>query len=679
MPSNTAADNSFNQSFLLSVKLRDGRGHSLKSHARRGTALHELLGILDLLAGNDPQRFVVAGIAALVKLCNKGARKNGVHYTEAWVKEALAELRTRHIISRYFTARDGRKGLIVAPHDSLCYRRVDVCVLHAPKRYECDNETAERLRETGNPPGMFFPVAQPADNLPAAYRQPTGNLLQNLPRNLPRNLPISEKKPTAQPTAQPTDGAPQPADKSAVVERQSEIWQTVGTQIGAPNRVTGRAVEPKEPKEPSNLPTVVEPADSQELSQEKEKCKQTETEKDSFNTTDQNPTEGRQEGSLCSLTLGAAAPKNPAKDKSPTVAHVKINAKFSELLSESSENDCVIETVSTGLIARNDITAVSLSQRFYSWQELAQCCREVIAEHGSEQYLGPKTHGDVMAWAMGLFKEQQNENTPPCWYAVAKKLRQSPPEMVQAEAVATDDNEANDGEPFGAIGVLAKQEGIDMTPFEEEVLDRGKHVTGGWSGVWQFFGNTDIFPQPLPESLARLRDVAFQRDASANKPTTPPWETSAIVQEPKSEKVQVPESTDPTSELLDEFFLSKENLDNMGMPKSEDKKALDALVKQYGKKTVRTVLDEFMQRREGFAYLHFPWGVFFRDAQTYLKRFENQKGDAVKRQEKQARQDAEIDAEIMRLEAEAQRERDECVRKFPKMVDTGSKNPLDYL
>jgi hypothetical protein len=584
MPSNTAADNSFNQSFLLSVKLRDGRGHSLKSHARRGTALHELLGILDLLAGNDPQRFVVAGIAALVKLCNKGARKNGVHYTEAWVKEALAELRTRHIISRYFTARDGRKGLIVAPHDSLCYRRVDVCVLHAPKRYECDNETAERLRETGNPPGMFFPVAQPADNLPAAYRQPTGNLLQNLPRNLPRNLPISEKKPTAQPTAQPTDGAPQPADKSAVVERQSEIWQTVGTQIGAPNRVTGRAVEPKEPKEPSNLPTVVEPADSQELSQEKEKCKQTETEKDSFNTTDQNPTEGRQEGSLCSLTLGAAAPKNPAKDKSPTVAHVKINAKFSELLSESSENDCVIETVSTGLIARNDITAVSLSQRFYSWQELAQCCREVIAEHGSEQYLGPKTHGDVMAWAMGLFKEQQNENTPPCWYAVAKKLRQSPP-----------------------------------------------------------------------------------------------WETSAIVQEPKSEKVQVPESTDPTSELLDEFFLSKENLDNMGMPKSEDKKALDALVKQYGKKTVRTVLDEFMQRREGFAYLHFPWGVFFRDAQTYLKRFENQKGDAVKRQEKQARQDAEIDAEIMRLEAEAQRERDECVRKFPKMVDTGSKNPLDYL
>jgi hypothetical protein len=659
MPSKPAADNSFNQSFLWSVKLRDGRGHSLKSHARRGTALHELLGILDLLAGNDPQRFVVASIAALMKLCNKGERSNRIVYSETWIKKTLAELRARHIVSTYFTAWDGRYGFVVAPHDFLCYRRGNICTMHVPKRYECSDEDVAKYREF---------VA------PSCTAQYTGTIPRTTPRSTPQSTPISEKKYTAQYTAQYTGESAHVAECSPVIETSSDIWQTVGTQIGAPNRVTGRAVEPKELKEPANRPTVAGPADGQEHSQEKG----AQTEKGSFSTTDYNPTDGRQEGSF------SLKEDTQEKDKgnNPTFTHVKIEEKFAELLGESSEYDCVIKTVSTGLIKRDDITAVSLSQRFHSWQELAQCCREAIAEHSREQYLGPKTHGDVMAWAMALFTRQQNEKTPPCWYAVAKKLRQSPPEIVQAEAIATDDNEAdeaNDSEPLGAIGMLARQEGIDITPFEEEVLARGKHFTGGWSGVWRFFANTDIFPPPLAGSLARLRDVAFQRDASANKPTTPPWETSPTVQEPKSEEVQIPESTDPTSELLDEFFRNKENLDNMGMPKSEDRKALDALVKQHGKKTVRTVLDEFMQRREGFAYLHFPWSVFFRDAQTYLKRFENQESDAVKRREQQSKRQAEIDAEIMRLEAEEQRERDERVVKFPKPVDSDSRNPLDYL
>jgi hypothetical protein len=230
----------FNDSFFWRVKLRAGRGHTLKHHARRGTVIYELLGILDLLAAEDELkgtrcRFVFASIAALVDMCNKGERKNGIHYTETWVKEALAELRARHIISGYFTAQDGRKGFIVAPHDSLCYRDGAECVLHAPKRYDCSDETAELLRETGNPPVVFFPVAQPAETLPETLPQ---TLPLTLPQTLPQTLPINEKKAAPNPTAHPTAGTPQPADEAAVIETQSEIWHASGTENGAPNRVT---------------------------------------------------------------------------------------------------------------------------------------------------------------------------------------------------------------------------------------------------------------------------------------------------------------------------------------------------------------------------------------------------------------------------------------------------------
>jgi hypothetical protein len=129
-------------SWLWHVKLRKERGHSLKSHARCRTAIRELLGYLDLLAEKHPQRFVFASLKAIVAGCNKGARKQGEHYTLSHLKGELAELRARHIVGPYFTTWDGRQGFIVAPHDTMCHLVDGVCTMHAPRlgEYECSPE-----------------------------------------------------------------------------------------------------------------------------------------------------------------------------------------------------------------------------------------------------------------------------------------------------------------------------------------------------------------------------------------------------------------------------------------------------------------------------------------------------------------------------------------------------------
>ena len=217
------AENKFNQSFRFRVKLRAERGHSLKSHAKRGTVLYELLGIVDLLATRSElesrYRFVFASISALVKLCNKGDRKDGKHYAEISVKEALAELRARHIISPYFTRyEDGQKGFVVAPHDSLCYRDRDACVLHVPKRFECSDEDA----------ALFAEHNQPAEHLNSI----PGSIPNSIPNSIPRSIPISEKKHTAL----HTDDSPQADDNSEVAKSESNIW----IADGAPSRGTGQ-------------------------------------------------------------------------------------------------------------------------------------------------------------------------------------------------------------------------------------------------------------------------------------------------------------------------------------------------------------------------------------------------------------------------------------------------------
>jgi hypothetical protein len=109
------------------VKLKPGKKCSLKEHYRG--ALRELIGILDLLAANDPERFVFAGVDALVERCKKF--KSKTKYGRRQIEHALAEFRAHYIVSkRLRRVRDGveREGYIVTPHDCLCVGEGDRCV-----------------------------------------------------------------------------------------------------------------------------------------------------------------------------------------------------------------------------------------------------------------------------------------------------------------------------------------------------------------------------------------------------------------------------------------------------------------------------------------------------------------------------------------------------------------------
>lgn len=134
--------------WIRNVLLRPGRECSWKKHARTGTALREVLGMLDGWAtryapnegGADPlatigqpnargRRFIMVHRATILKQCFKGKRKESPNYSIQHLKRILEELRAQHIISKYFDTNDGRYGFVVAPHDSLCHVRNGVCVL----------------------------------------------------------------------------------------------------------------------------------------------------------------------------------------------------------------------------------------------------------------------------------------------------------------------------------------------------------------------------------------------------------------------------------------------------------------------------------------------------------------------------------------------------------------------
>ena len=100
-------------------------------HHYRG-ALRELIGWLDLLANNRPDRFVFCGPESMIAHCHYFEEPEN-KYSRRQIFYALKEFRARHIISkRLVRLVDGveREGFIVAPHDCLCLRESETdCVL----------------------------------------------------------------------------------------------------------------------------------------------------------------------------------------------------------------------------------------------------------------------------------------------------------------------------------------------------------------------------------------------------------------------------------------------------------------------------------------------------------------------------------------------------------------------
>jgi len=392
-------------SFIWRVKIRADRPHKLKHHGKRGTVVHELLGILDLLAAKDPHRFVFASNGGLVDLCNKKVGKDVVCYTLRWVKYALAEFRARHIISPYFHTYDGRYGFVVAPHESLCHRQGDVCIMRTPKKFEYTAEQAVRLLPpppTGLSPLRKWPgwdarqrtlrkkkagcnsveLSSSSVELDARTSLLTSPATSPVtspdtsPATSPVTSPETDQNFTSNFTGDFTGQAPQSTQTKLVAEVPSANRFADGIESGFASLINRSTGEPEEPKEPVSRAHTNQPTRTYFL-------------------------------------LGAA-PQPPVNEK------VK-----------SHDGDKTIGDMFEGwtwerMDQLTDGELNTQNRQFQSYeheQEMEATILAVIAERNDEPFRGRLTCAALMNAAMARLKKEQGLDAPACWLPVIRTLR----------------------------------------------------------------------------------------------------------------------------------------------------------------------------------------------------------------------------------------------------------------
>jgi hypothetical protein len=149
--------------FKRRVKLGKSK-HSWESHADAGTLLKDVLHWLELLAANEPGRFVFIKMPTLLQKCNARRIKNKLKPSSlSNLKHIFVLLHDLHIASPRFTTWDGRDGFIFEPHDARCSVERGVCIKHTytskqlesmRKNWPSEKEACEQLlRMYGSTPG----------------------------------------------------------------------------------------------------------------------------------------------------------------------------------------------------------------------------------------------------------------------------------------------------------------------------------------------------------------------------------------------------------------------------------------------------------------------------------------------------------------------------------------------
>ena len=358
---NSQTERDFSDSFLWRVQLRADRPHLWKHHARVGTLMREVLGLLDKWARNDPQRFVPASLAAILKNCNKGKRSEGKSYTLRHLKFVMAELRARHIISPYFTTWDGRDGFVMEPHELRTCLLDDgkVCQKRAPKRFECSDEVAEKL--TG-----CSPLSSP----------PVHHLFTDLFTTCsPTSSPTGSQKFTDQFTERFTSELSKVYKNAELTEALCKSWFADGEHDGFPIRINRLSVEPYSRK--TAVTTAAKPEQEQEPPQN---------------------LEGR---------VGVVLPGVNEETQQPC-GEESIGLHFGEL--------ATLELITDGELN----TDTAAWQEFKGAADLHSACWDVINDFAAEPYVGRKTNQRVMDAAAKRFGK-----VPRSWVKVMYTLRDS--------------------------------------------------------------------------------------------------------------------------------------------------------------------------------------------------------------------------------------------------------------
>jgi hypothetical protein len=335
-------------------------------HHYRGW-LREVIGLLDLWARNDPERFVAlyGGVDAVVQCCH-WYQQPKKHPSKSMVEKVLKELRSRYIISKpLIRVRDGVEcvGFIVTPHDYLAQRQTPTtCVLKGQLKTAGRWKRDPVLEATGKWTGKFGPVY--------AYCAVECTAPSTVESTAKCAVECTEECTVA-------DLALNVATSNDCAENRAVTVLTesvVGTE---------RAVQ-----------TVRTGFDAARTGQ-------VEIETAKVQTKPQTNTEG-------------------LSSSSTTVTDQKQNPET--IAQHFASGGVDMNDITDGLFEETE-----QSEHFdeVDVKTLLQICDAVIQDFGQRRYLGRKTHGDIMAEAMVRFTKKYGQNVPLYWYPIAKQLRAS--------------------------------------------------------------------------------------------------------------------------------------------------------------------------------------------------------------------------------------------------------------
>jgi hypothetical protein len=200
-------------------------------------ALRELVGMLELIAENDPSRFVFPNMPAIIEMCHKYKQPTN-KFGERWLRYALAELRARSIISkrlRHLADRrlGWREGFYLMPHDAVCIERNGPCV------FQQGFDPSRCAAWWAHQPEWAWPHLQIVESAP-------GSAPQNAPHSAPQNA--GQNAPHSAPRSAPQN-APHHSHQVVEVEKVNHenrsltvlTVETDQTARAVPSRITTAA------------------------------------------------------------------------------------------------------------------------------------------------------------------------------------------------------------------------------------------------------------------------------------------------------------------------------------------------------------------------------------------------------------------------------------------------------
>jgi hypothetical protein len=367
----------FTRSFRSQVSgLKPGEQCGWKKHFR--FAAREVVGFLQLLAGNNPDGFIFASVPEIVKGCLYSKPK------QREVEDILRWLRDRGIISDgfddLFKQHDGRRGFIgptQAIHDVLCERDKSIC------RFIGWDSVGPVVKL-----GEHFP-----DSVVFASESDLKSAAQSavLRDDAVSNSAVLSAVQSAVPTenkcgSQCGTESPQPQETSEVVSSSEKFSRS----FPAPNLLTSNLFIPEERRidQPGSL------------------------------SNDPNEAGQNQNHPSSSLSLSR---NEEVKSRSHELEAKPETFGGHFLMAPASSQEDLIMIVTDGEFPSGDWI-----RNYPHWLELLECCNEIITKMANYNFVGRKSCADVMDAAMKLQSRRHKNNAPKPWLPVLRKLYGTP-------------------------------------------------------------------------------------------------------------------------------------------------------------------------------------------------------------------------------------------------------------